>query len=80
MKQLLELSQIVGNEYELRVTAYAMSPAETKEARTELDDQLFRYTHIDADLLHAELVGTYDAVIASMKQLEKQNWVWRETS
>ncbi len=77
MKQITEFSEAEKEgEYELKVMAFALTEEEFKAVRVELDSLSFRYQHIEADSLNANLTGSYDAVIAAMKQLEEKGWTW----
>ncbi len=77
MKQITEFSQAEKEgEFELKVMVFDITEEEFKTIRGELDSLSFRYQHIEADSLNANLTGSYDAVIAAMKQLEEKGYIW----
>lgn len=88
VKSFVELKQ-ADQVATLELSAYALTPAEHKSVRTELDafeqkaDEglelaVLDYTYIDADSIRAELRGEYNAVMSAMSKLEASGWTWNQ--
>ena len=79
MKQLQQFGQGANeNEYQLRVLAFDIEAKDVKEIRKEIDklSATVKYTTIDADGIGAEISGTYEKVLESLKTLEESGWAW----
>ncbi len=76
-KKIIEFSQADNEgEHDIEVVAHAMTSAEFKAVRIELDNLNFQYQHIDADSIRAKFTGSYDATMTAMLSLEEKGWTW----
>ncbi len=76
-KQLCEFSQDgEGADFRLQVMVFCIPDGEMPTIRAELDAVNCRYTHIEADALKGNIIGTYPDVMAVLAKLEAAGWKW----
>jgi hypothetical protein len=74
MKQLVEFLENDESEYVLKFQAFDEKAIYL--IRHELKVHKPKYTYIDTDSVHGEIVGSYDEVMTSLETLESEGWEW----